>query len=167
MERKRVAAVAAGFSALAAGGFVLGGTDISPLSATETMTVLAATAEPPACEDWGVIIPTSSCFAAGIVRNVSLSNLQGAAQFCKWKDTNPGEWNRLMTYASDGQAPARIVTWFGNHIQNDLQAYFAAGGPPFSIKPNMASNICKTPLAPPVVAGVTPDQTQATVTVTP
>lgn len=107
-----------------------------------------------------------ACFAAGVIRNVSLSNLQGAAQFCKWRSANPGEWTRLKGYASSGTKPTQIVTWLGAHILNDLEAYFAAGAPPFTIAPNTAPNVCRTPLAPPIVAGVTPGQTDATVTVT-
>lgn len=119
------------------------------------------------CENWGVQLTSNECFAAGTIRNVSLQNLQGAGQFCKWKAANPGEWNRLLNYAGTEAAPNPvIVTWFGGHIYNDLQAYFAAGGPTFTIQPNTALNICKTPLRPPTVTGVTPGQTDATVTVT-
>lgn len=117
------------------------------------------------CEDWGPL-PASSCFAGGIIRNVSLHNLQGAVQFCKWRDANPGEWSRLKGYASTGTTPTSIITWMGSHIQNDLQAYFAAGGPVFTIAPNTAPNACTGKLlAPPVVSGVTPGQTSATVTI--
>lgn len=163
MTTRTALAAGAGVVALAAAGFVAGGTDISPLSATETTTVAAGAM---GCEDWPVQLTQRECFAAGVIRNVSLSNLQGALQFCKWKAANPGEWSRLKGYATTGTAPTAIVTWFGGHIQNDLQAYFAAGGPPFTILPNTAPNVCKTPLSPPVVTGVTPGETDVTVTVT-
>lgn len=116
------------------------------------------------CEDWSEMLTQRECFAAGAIRNVSLYNMQGAGQFCKWVAANPGEWNRLKAYAESGTPPIGIVTWFGGHIQNDLQAYFAAGGPPFTILPNTSPNKCKTPLSPPVVTGVTPGQTDVTVT---
>jgi hypothetical protein len=157
-------AVAAGAVVLAVGGYAAADQlDISPLSATETTTVAAGAM---GCEDWPVQLTAGECFAAGIIRNVALYNLQGAAQFCKWRAANPGEWSRLKGYAQTETAPASIVTWFGGSIKNDLEAYFATGAPVFTILPNTAPNACKTPLAPPVVAGVTPGQTDATVTVT-
>lgn len=117
------------------------------------------------CGDFNQMMPDSSCFAAGTIRFVSLYNMQGAAQFCVWSKANPGEWLRLQNYAKTNTLPSDIVTWFGGHIKNDLQAYFAAGGPAFTIQPNTAPNRCKTPLAPPAVTGVTPGQTDVTVTV--
>lgn len=126
----------------------------------------ALAAPEPGCEYPGPL-NSQACFAAGTIRNVSLYNLQGAAQFCRWRDANPGEWARLKTYASDGQAPQQIVTWMGAHVMNDLQAYFAAGGPTFSIPPNAATNVCRTPLAAPAVQGVTPGETDVTVTIAP
>ena len=163
MTTRTALAAGAGALVLAATGFVAGGTDISPLSATATTTV---TGTQMGCEDWSGSFTQRECFAAGVIRNVSLGNLQGALQFCKWKAANPGEWSRLKNYSETQQAPnPAIVTWFGGHIYNDLQAYFAAGAPTFVIQPNTAPNICKTPLPPPTVQGVTPGQTNATVTV--
>ncbi len=177
-KKKRVAVgagTAAAVVALAAGGFVAGDTGIAPFSAAETTTVQLAPATM-GCNDWDVTLSTGECQAAGTIRYVSLYNLQGAVQFCKWRAANPGEWSRLKTYASDGQSPANIVTWMGGHIQNDLQAYFVAGGPVFdnpsttvveSIPPNTSPNACTGKLvAPPLIKGVTPGQTDATVTVT-
>lgn len=164
MTRTTLAAGAAA-AVLAVGGFAAASAvDIIPLSATETTTVAAGAM---GCEDWAGTFTQRECFAAGVIRNVSLGNLQGAAQFCKWRDANPGEWSRLKGYASSGTVPTQIVTWMGGHILNDLQAYFAAGGPAFTILPNTAPNACTGKLlAPPVVQGVTPGQTDATVTVT-
>lgn len=151
--------------ALAAGGFGVAQTGISPFSATETTTV---SSEAMGCEDWSGSYTQRECFAAGVIRNVSLGNLQGAVQFCKWRNANPGEWSRLKGYASSGAAATQIVTWMGGHILNDLQAYFAAGGPAFTILPNTAPNACTGKLfAPPAVQGVTPGQTDVTVTVAP
>lgn len=144
--------------ALAAGGYAVATVTSSPQSVTTTTAM--------GCEDWGSSFTSGECFAAGTIRFVSLYNLQGAAQFCVWRKANPGEWLRLKTYASDGQAPQRIVTWFGGSIRNQLEAYFATGAPMFSIQPNTSPNVCKTPLPPPAVRGVTPGQTDATVTVT-
>lgn len=141
---------------------MLGDSNVAPFSAAETTTV---TGTQMGCEDWTGTFTQRECFAAGVIRNVSLTNLQGASQFCKWKTANPGEWSRLKMYANDGQAPTQIVTWLGNHIQNDLQAYFAAGGPAFLILPNTAPNACTGKLiASPPVQGVTPGQTDVTVT---
>jgi hypothetical protein len=155
----------AGAAVLAVGGFATANQlDIVPLSATATTTV---TGTPMGCEDWAGTFTQRECFAAGVIRNVSLYNLQGAAQFCKWKAANPGEWTRLKGYSATGTAPTGIVTWLGGHIQNDLQAYFAAGGPTFTILPNTAPNICGGKLVtPPTIVGVTPGETDATVTVT-
>jgi hypothetical protein len=155
----RTIAIAA---ASAVGAAVIAGGIYTVSNVGESPRREAAAAEPD-CE-FGPNIPTQACFAAGVIRNVSLSNLQGAAQFCNWKKANPGEWSRLKAYAETGGAPANIVTWFGGHILNDLQAYFATGAPEFIIQPNNAPNICKTPLAPPVVSGVTPSDTDVTVT---
>lgn len=118
------------------------------------------------CNDWPVQLPQASCFAAGTIRYTALYNLQGAAQFCKWRAANPGEWQRLKTYAAEGGVQTNTATWLGASILNELEAYFALGAPAFVIAPNNAPNRCKTPtLAPPVVAGVTPGQTDATVTI--
>lgn len=157
-------AIAGAVAAIGITGFGIGVSgDISPFSATQTQTMLS-TPQEPNCE-FGSGIPTPACFAAGIVRNVSLYNLQGAGQFCVWRNANPGEWTRLKDYASSGATPSQIVTWFGSHIRNDLEAYFATGAPPFTISPNTSPNRCRTPLPAPVVAGVIPGQTDATVTV--
>lgn len=159
---KLIAGVAA--VALAAGGAVAG----SQLAAsTETVTVAAATPAPPGCNDWPVTLTTGECQAAGTIRYVALVNLQGAAQFCKWRAANPGEWSRLKGFASTRAAPASIVTWLGASIKNEIEAYFATGAPTFTIGPNTAPNACRTPLPAPAVSGVTPGQTDATVTITP
>lgn len=161
----RVAPIAAGVGALAlAVGGVVAGSELA--SSTETVTVVAETT-PPGCNDWPVELTTGECQAAGTIRYVALANLQGAAQFCKWRDANPGEWSRLKGYATTEAPPASIVTWFGSSIKNELEAYFATGAPTFTIAPNTAPNACRTPLPPPTVAGVTPGQTDATVTIGP
>lgn len=116
------------------------------------------------CEDWDVQLTSGECFAAGVIRYISLHNLQGSAQFCKWRPANPGEWGRLRAYAETGVTPTSIVTWFGGSINNQLQAYFATGAPAFQVQPNTAPNRCRTPLPPPVLQSVTPGQTDATVT---
>lgn len=171
-SREKTIAVVVGAAILlgAAVGVTLNQTghkDLLPFSSSEKARTLGAAPPPEAnCEFQGPL-NSQACFAAGIIRNVSLSNLQGAGQFCKWKGANPGEWAALKTYAeTNPTTPPRIITWFGGHILNDLQAYFAAGGPEFTILPNTAPNVCKTPLAPPVVTGVTPGESTATVTVT-
>ena len=120
--------------------------------------------EAKACNDWPGTYTDGECFAAGTIQ-YSLHDLQGAAQFCKWRAANPGEWSRLKGYASTAVAPSSVITWLGGSIRHQLEAYFAAGAPPFTIPPNTAPNVCKTPLAPPVVQGVTPSQTDVTVTV--
>jgi hypothetical protein len=158
---KIVAGVAA--VALAAGGAVAGS---QLASSTETVTVAAATPAPPGCNDWPVELTAGECQAAGIIRYVALINLQGAAQFCKWRAANPGEWSRLKGYASSGTPPASIVTWLGASIKNDLEAYLATGAPTFTIGANTAPNVCRTPIPAPAVSGVTPGQTDATVTIT-
>lgn len=160
---KRAAAIA-GAALVGLAGFGLAQTEVSPLSATQTETVLLT---PPAmgCNDWPVTLSTGECQAAGAIRHVALYNLQGAAQFCVWKRANPGEWSRLRGYAQTEAPPQNIVTWFGAAIRNQLEAYFGTGAPPFTIAPNTAPNICRTPLPPPAISGVTPGQTDATVTI--
>jgi hypothetical protein len=156
MSRSLLAAGVAAV-ALAAGGTVVG-------------TQLAASDPAPVgtkmCDGIDLFLTDGECFAASVIRFVSLYNMQGAAQFCNWKKANPGEWSRLKAYAETNGQPANIVTWFGGHIKNDLEAYFATGAGVFIIEPNISPNICKTPLAPPVVTGVTPSETDVTVTVT-
>lgn len=117
------------------------------------------------CDVSSQLLTSKECFAAGIIRNVSLGNLQGSGQFCTWKKANPGEWLRLKNYSETQGLPDKVITWFGAHIQNDIEAYFAAGGDVFIIKPNIAKNICHTPLPAPVIGSVTPGQNSATVTV--
>ena len=151
-------AAAAGAVILAAVGF----SGASYLGGKETASL---TPEPPQCENWAPTLTPGECFAAGTIRYVSLYNLQGAAQFCKWALANPGEWSRLKSAALIGEPASNIVTWMGGHIKNDLEAYDATGAPVFSIQPNTAPNKCGTPLAAPSVAGVTPGQTDATVTI--
>jgi hypothetical protein len=148
--------------ALAAGGFVLAGSDISPLTATETVVVTPPTM---GCNDWPVQLSTGECQAAGTIRYVSLVNLQGAAQFCKWKSANQGEWSRLKAYAASTTPPMDVVTWLGSSILNQLQAYFVTGAPSFVMPVNDAPNKCRTPLPPPGIASVIPGQTDVTVTV--
>lgn len=159
MTTRALFAGAAAVVVLSAAGGTARGTALVPLVSETTVAV--------GCEDWTVQLTAGECFAAGIIRNVGLYNLQGAGQFCKWKPANPGEWSRLKTFAETGALPLNIVTWFGGSIKNWLEAYFATGAPTFTILPNTAPNICKTPLAPPVIAGVTPGETDATVTITP
>lgn len=119
------------------------------------------------CNDWpGVFMTSGECFAAGTIRYVSFTNLYNAGQFCKWQAANPGEWNRLQQYAKDKVTPTNIVTWLGGHIKNDLEAYFATGAPTYTMAFTPPPNRCKTPIAPPTVTGVTPGQTDVTVTVT-
>jgi hypothetical protein len=127
-------------------------------------------AEPPpdiakSCEDWNLSLSDGECFAAGTIRFVLFHNLQGAAQFCKWKAANPGEWSRLKGFAQTKTPPTNIITWFGGAQLNALEAYFATGAPTFTIQPNTSTNVCKTPLTPPTVAGVTPGETTVTVTI--
>lgn len=140
--------------------------DVLPLSATQTETVLSVASEDMGCNDWPVQLTQGECQAAGTIRFVGLYNLQGAAQFCKWRAANPGEWSRLKLYAQDPATAASVVTWLGGAIRNLLEAYHVTGAPSFTIAPNTAPNSCRTPLPPPIVSGVAPGQTDATVTVT-
>jgi hypothetical protein len=165
MTTRTAIAAGAGAVVLTAGGFATASQlDIAPLSATATTTTTVGAM---GCNDWPVQLTTGECQAAGIIRYIALTNLQGAAQFCKWRDANPGEWSRLNGYSSSGTTPASIVTWMGGSIKNELEAYFVTGAPTFTIEPNTAPNACTGKLVkPPVVTGVTPGQTDATVTVT-
>jgi hypothetical protein len=152
--------------ALAFAGTAVVSTQVGPL-APEASTVTVVASAGPACGDFPEITDTGACFAAGVLAFVFWPNIQGAVQWCKWRDANPGEWSRLKTYASTGTTPTQIVTWMGGAMRNALEAYFAAGAPPFTIKPNPAPNACTGKvLAPPTVTGVTPGQTDVTVTVT-
>lgn len=137
--------------------------DVVPLSATETVTAQPVTM---GCNDWPVTLTTGECQAAGTIRYVALVNLQGAAQFCKWRSANPGEWNRLKQAAAQSADPTGIVTWFGASIRDELLAYRVTGAPSFTMPTNDAPNVCRTPLPPPGIASVIPGQTDATVTVT-
>jgi len=122
------------------------------------------------CNDWVTPVPltTGECQAAGTIRYVALVNLQGAVQFCKWRSANPGEWTRLKEYAKTGAQPLDIVTWMGSSIKNEIEAYFVVGAPSFTMTPNNAPNACTGKLvAPPTLQGVTPGQTDATVTLGP
>lgn len=157
---KTIAAIAG--AVVLVGGALVAGDTLTPFSSPAV-----AVAGAMGCEDWNVQLTSGECFAAGIIRNVSLNNLQGAGQFCKWQPANPGEWSRLKGYAQTETLPTGIVTWFGAHILDDIQAYFATGAPTFTILPNTAPNRCRTPLAPPVITGVTPGETDATVTIAP
>jgi hypothetical protein len=155
--------IAAGVATLAlAAGAMVAGSTVADITPNESVTAGAM-----GCEDWNMQLTSGECFAAGIIRNVGLHNLQGAGQFCKWQPANPGEWSRLKGYAQTEIPPTNIVTWFGGSIRNWLEAYFVTGAPTFTILPNLAPNVCKTPLPPPVVAGVTPGETDATVTIAP
>lgn len=157
---RHLAAAAVGTAALALG--IAAGTQ---LGGTSTPTVLTPTVA--ACEDWAINLTRGECHAAGAIRFVALYNLQGAAQWCRWRDANPGEWARLRQMAAMGQPPERIVTWLGNAIRNVLEAYQATGAPPFEIAPNTAPNVCRTPLATPKVSATRVDETTATVTIAP
>lgn len=164
MTTRTAIAAGVGAVALAATGFVAGSTDIAPLSATATTTV---TATPMGCNDWSGSFTQKECFAAGTLRT-ALENLMPAVQFCKWKAANPGEWSRLKSYLSSGTPPTNIVTWLGGSIRDEMAAYLVAGGPPYSVPLNpLPPNACTGKLVtPPTVTGVTPGQTDVTVTVT-
>jgi hypothetical protein len=161
MTRKTAAAVTLSVAALSFGGSYA-------LQETRTTSESVAAAEPMRCEDWTGTFTQKECFGAGVIRFVALHNLQGAVQFCKWRDANPGEWSRLKGYTASGTLPLNIVTWLGGSIKNDIEAYFALGAPVFTLLPNTAPNACTGKLVkPPVVEGVTPGETDATVTVAP
>jgi len=151
----RLSAAAAAATLLAVGGYVAGAELASP----------PASPSPSATCELGSGIPTPACHAAGAIRFGAVHNLQGAAQFCRWREANPREWLRLKEYARTGTPPTNIVTWFGAAIRNQIEAYFATGAPAFEIAPNTAPNVCRTPLPAPTVVGVTPGETDVTVTV--
>jgi hypothetical protein len=168
---RSIALIAAAAAAGLGLGLLVAGDDILPVSPeTRSAEIPEArtlqSGEMP-CGDFGGILMTSGeCFAAGTIRFVGLYNLQGAAQFCKWRAANPGEWTRIKTYAGTGdKTNVNVVTWLGGSIVNGLEAYFVLGAPVFTIQPNTSPNRCKTPLAPPVVAGITPGETDVTVTI--
>ena len=118
------------------------------------------------CEDWGYMTD-GECFAAGAIRFAYFSNLQGSGQFCKWKAANPGEWSRLQGFAQTNIAPVTIITWLGASIRNSLEAYFGTGAPTFTIPPNTAPNICRTPLKAPTIGKVTAGQDSVTIEIIP
>jgi hypothetical protein len=151
---------------LLAGGIIASSLAIA-VAAPSTDVV---TADPqPGCNDWpGVQLTYGECQAAGTIRFVALTNLQGAIQFCKWRGANPGEWSRIQGYAETEVLPTNIITWLGGSIKNELEAYFVTGAPTFTILPNTAPNACTGKLvAAPVITGVTPGETDATVTIAP
>jgi hypothetical protein len=167
---KHGAIAATALVALAVGGFAIGivGSEALPIFPEDGAAVpRVAVGEPEKiCGGFGIVLSDGECFAAGAIRFVALHNLQGAAQFCKWRAANPGEWARLKIFAGTGDVDnINVVTWLGSSIKNTLEAYLATGAPPFVIQPNTAPNVCKTPLAPPVVGSVTPGETDVTVTI--
>lgn len=154
---------AIGVASLAIGA-VVAGDQLITAESSQSLPTEPTQIETKMCEDWGYM-SDGECWAAGAIRFVAFNNLQGAAQFCKWRAANPGEWNRLKGYAETETTPVNIVTWFGAAQKNMLEAYFATGAPTFTIQPNTAPNVCKTPFPPPVIGGVTPDQNTVTVTI--
>lgn len=169
MTNKTAAAGAAAALAIFATGIVSATVATNAAETTTTTTqVLAPVTDPQmSCGSWMPLLTAGECGAAGTIRYASLNNLQGAVQFCKWKAANPGEWSRIKTYAETATMPTNIVTWLGAHIMQDIQAYFYTGAPAFTIQPNTAPNVCKTPIPAPIIAGVTPGQTDATITIAP
>jgi hypothetical protein len=158
---------------VAAAGIAIGGATMLTDNSTTALVVAPTTQN---CGDWGVTMTQGECQAAGVIRYVALYNLQGSAQFCKWRGANPGEWSRLNSYAASATLPQNIVTWFGASIRNEIEAYFATGAPTMSyqtpggtvagIQPNTSQNACTGKvLAAPSIQGVTPGQTDATVTI--
>jgi hypothetical protein len=126
-------------------------------------------ATPPAltrCGEWEALYTPRECGAAGLIRYAALHNLQGAAQFCKWRAANPGEWQRLREMAQTGTT-AQVRSWMGAAIRDVLQAYAEAGGPTFTIAPNESPNVCRTPLPAPQLDVVSVDETSVTVTIAP
>lgn len=161
---KALAAVA-GAAVLAIGGYAVADqAGVTPLSATATTTV---TGTPMGCNDWQGSYTTRECYAAGTLRT-AMENLMPAVQFCKWRDANPGEWSRLKAYLATATPPTQIVTWMGAAIRDEMGAYLNAGGPPYSIPLNpLPPNACTGKLVKaPTIVGVTPGQTDVTVTVT-
>lgn len=159
-------AIAAGVGAVvvAAGGFVAADqVGIAPLSATSTTTT---TLSEKGCNDWPGAFTDAECGAAGFTLT-ALANVQPAKPFCVWKAANPGEWSRLSAYASTGAQAQNIVTWQGGSISNSLQAYFVTGAPTFTLQITLPPNACGGKLIkPPTISGVTPGETDVTVTVT-
>lgn len=161
------AKVAGGLAAgvLALGGFVAADSfDATPLSATQVVTT---SPELKGCNDWPIQLTTKECFAAGTIRT-ALQNIQPAIQFCKWKAANPGEWSRLRALALTPGGTPQIATWMGTAVMNQLQAYQAVGAPPFELQIQLPPNACGGKLiSAPVIGGVTPGQTDVTVTANP
>lgn len=169
MTNKTAAVGAAAALAVFTTGIVSATVATNSVETTTTTTQVLAPATDPQmnCGSWMPLLTAGECGAAGTIRYASLNNLQGAAQFCKWKAANPGEWSRIKGYAETGTMPTNIVTWLGAHIMQDIQAYFYTGAPAFTIAPNTAPNVCKTPIPAPIISGVTPGQTDATITIEP
>ena len=157
--RYGLAAVAA--TALAAGGF----TASQELGPAETITATTTIATK-GCNDWPGTFSDGECAAAGATIT-ALQNIQSAVQFCKWKFANPGEWARLVSYAATGTHSTSILTWLGGSIQNSLEAYFGTHAPgfPLPVSPLPANACGGKLLTPPTIQGVTPGQTDVTVTV--
>ena len=128
----------------------------------------ATTTTPMGCNDWAGTFTQKECFAAGVLLT-SFQNLQPAVPFCKWKASNPGEWTRLRAQAAaaDPNFTAPVVSWQGASISDTILAYSVLGGPGFELQATLPKNACGGPIVkPPIVQGVTPGQTDATVTVT-
>lgn len=141
-RQARIAAVGAA-AALFVGGGALG-------SQLASESSVAVTEELPFCGEGGPPLDLGLCGVQGTVKGL-LYNMQGAAQFCKWRAANPGEWSRVkaMFLSPQKQPPSGVVTWFGASLRDLSQAYAYAEGAPYTIPPNTAPNACKTPLAPP------------------
>lgn len=167
MERRTKVAAVVGAGVLATAGLVAG-SSIAPISATSS-TSTETTKPATGCNDWAGTFTAGECYASGTIRYVALTNLQGAAQFCKWRAANPGEWSRLKSYALTGDRATSISTWLGASILNEIEAYFATGAPVFTIAPNEAPNTCGRGklVAPPTITGITPGSGTVTVTVAP
>lgn len=162
MRTRNALAVGATAVILAAAG---AGTAL--VASNDSTTGAVASTPSMGCNDWAVTLTLGECQAAGIIRYVALVNIQGAAQFCKWRSANPGEWTRIKGYASTATIPTNIVTWFGSSLRDEVQAYLITGAPTFTMPTNTAPNACSGKLVkPPVIVGVEPGQTDATVTVT-
>lgn len=164
MTTRTAIAAGVGAAVLAAGGFAVASSqDIIPLSATATTTTVLSEK---GCNDWPGAFTDAECGAAGFTLT-ALQNIQPAIQFCKWKAANPGEWNRLSAYSSSGTPAQSIITWLGGSINNSLAAYFVTGAPPFTLQITLPPNACGGKLIkPPIISGVTPGETDVTVTVT-
>ena len=160
-NRTAIASIAAGAVVLAAGAGIVGNNLNSSATATDPTQKN--------CDLTGMMMTAGECGAASLIRVGSLVNIQPAVQFCKWKAANPGEWARLNSYmhSKDEAEASNIVTWFGASLKNQLQAYFYTGAPEFDLIVNNPPNACGGKLVtPPRITGVTPGETDVTVTVT-